>query len=113
MKSKKDSLLEAIKQEDWKTALSIAKSFKREFDRIQQITIQHAYSFSIGQSANFFEQLNINMQEEYDKAIEILKAYFKKCEKIEPFYVNEKEFGKKIHARQMKEWGFDEDKKEE
>jgi hypothetical protein len=107
-KSKKVLLLEAIKQEDWKTALTIAKSFKKEFDRHQQKTIQHGYSFVIGQSASFFEQLDIDLEKEYATAIEILKDYFEKCRKIEPFTVNLEEFGKKIKARVYKEWGYDE-----
>ncbi len=106
--NKRQQLLEATKNEDWKLALSIAKSFKKEFTKEQQKTLQHGYSFTIGQSANFFEQLDIDMEKEYATAIQILKDYFEKCRKIEPFTVNLHEFGKKIKARVYKEWGYDE-----
>lgn len=113
MKRKKEILLEAIQKEDWKLSLSIAKSFKYDFDKDEQKTLQHAYAFLIGQSVGFFEELNIDMQSEYEKAIEILKRYSAKFDKIEPFYVNETVFKENIRKRLHKEWGFDKDKTEE
>lgn len=109
MKRKKEILLEAIKKEDWKQALSIAKSFKYDFDKDEQKTLQHAYAFLIGQSVGFFEELNINMQNEYEKALEILTKYSAKFDKIEPFYVNNTVFKEKIRKRIHKEWGLDEE----
>lgn len=113
MKRKKEALLEAINKEDWKLALSIAKGFKYDFDKAEQKTIQHAYAFLIGQSVGFFEELNIDMHDEYEKALEILRKYSAKFDKIEPFYVNNTVFKDKIRKRIHKEWGFDEDKNEE
>jgi hypothetical protein len=109
MKTKNQQLLDAIKAEDWKSALSIAKSFKRDFTIEEQKILQHGYAFLIGQSANFFEQLNVDMESEFEKAIEILHKFYSKYDKIEPFYVNVKEFKAKIRKRYLREHGFNVD----
>ncbi|WP_276977691.1 hypothetical protein [Flavobacterium filum] len=109
MKTKKQDLLNAIKAEDWKFALSIAKSFRRDFTIDEQKILQHGYAFLIGQSANFFEAIQIDMKSEYEKSLEILNEFAGKHDKIEPFYVNNKVFKEKIRKRYLREQGFNVD----
>ena len=83
MKTKNQQLLDSIEAEDWKSALSIAKSFKRDFTIDEQKILQHGYAFLIGQSASFFEEIKIDMKSEYEKALEILQQFASKHDKIE------------------------------
>jgi len=98
-KTKKELLLEAIKIENWKDSLLIAKSFKRDFNKEEQMIIQHAYAYITGQSISFFEQLHIDLQTEYNKALDILKNFSSKHDKIQPFYINEKQWAEKLRKK--------------
>ncbi|MNV36281.1 hypothetical protein D3C71_1277530 [compost metagenome] len=63
--------MEAIKNEDYKTAMKIAKAFYIELTSEENTIVRRAYEMTW--NAAFYEQLGFNKDEEFNKAVEILK----------------------------------------
>lgn len=74
--SKKDYVINMVKEGNFKKALSIAKSFKREFSIEEQRTIQIASDCMNGNS-KIYSQMGINTMELTEKAKQILIQYSK------------------------------------
>lgn len=73
--SKKQQLAEAIAFKDWKVALSIARSFVRDFTKEEQRIIQIANECKDQSRMNFYIALGVNIQENNNKAINVLKSW--------------------------------------
>lgn len=74
--SKKDQLLMAIKDSNWKKALGIAKSFRRDFNDEEEKVIQIAHeTFSSESRTNFYKGLGLDTKECLNKAIEALEKW--------------------------------------
>lgn len=74
--SKKDYVINMVKEGNFKKALSTAKSFKREFSTDEQRTIQIASDCMNGNS-KIYSQMGINTMEIIEKAKQILIQYSK------------------------------------
>ena len=74
--TKKQQLKNAIKDKDWKKALSIAKIFRIEFKPEQQRIIQIANEcYDNPSRTNSYKGMGVDVKENQDKAIKLLKQY--------------------------------------
>lgn len=74
--SKKDQLINAIKNQDWKKALSIAKNFRREFNEVDQSVIQIANeTYNNLKRKTYYVSLGLDVNKNHELAIQILKNY--------------------------------------
>ncbi|MNB72129.1 hypothetical protein D3C81_519830 [compost metagenome] len=69
--TKKSKVIEALKNQDYKAAMKIAKAFHIELTKEENTIVRRAYEMTWGSS--FYEQLGFNKEEEFNKAVEILK----------------------------------------
>jgi hypothetical protein len=74
--SKKEKVIKAVKAENWKVALSIAKNFTREFNKNEQRTLQIAAECMSGHT-QFYSQMGIDTISEVEKSKKILIQYSK------------------------------------
>jgi hypothetical protein len=72
--TKKDQLVEAVKSDDFKKALGIAKTFTRNFDKDEQRIIQIAHE-TISGKGSFYAMLKIDTEQMVEDAIELLKKF--------------------------------------
>lgn len=78
LKTKKMKAIEFIKNNDYKNAFKLIKSFNLEFNKEEQRYIQIAYeSMNSEKNRIFYESLNINVDEMIQKAKETINSKFK------------------------------------
>lgn len=75
MKTKKEQIKSAISKNDYTTAFRIAKSFFIGLTKDQKRSIDIAHECECGKSS-FYVSIGVNIEEEKQKAISILKANF-------------------------------------
>lgn len=80
MKTKKQKVIEALMNGDYKEALKIAKTFKIEFNKEQQSIIKRAYEMQW--NPKFYESLGYDKEVEFQKAISILKETYLKNKEL-------------------------------
>lgn len=72
--SKKDQVIEAVKAEDYKKALGIAKTFVRDFNDEEQRIIQIAHE-TIRGNGSFYEMMKIDTNKMVEDSKLILKKF--------------------------------------
>lgn len=74
--SKKDLFETALKTNHFDIALGIAKDFRRDFNKDEQRIIQIAVESKKSKSrAEFYKSLQIDIDDIYNQAIELMKDY--------------------------------------
>jgi hypothetical protein len=74
LESKKDQVIEAVKSKDYKKALSIAKTFVRDFDKEEQRIIQIAYETMTGKGG-IYAMMKIDTSKMIEEAEELLNKF--------------------------------------
>lgn len=74
LKTKRSIVVEALINGDYKKALEVAKSFNVELNKEQNTIVRRAYEMTW--NPGFYEQLGFNAEEEYQKAVAILKEVY-------------------------------------
>lgn len=69
-----DIVREAVKTEDWKTALRIAKDLRINITRAQREVMSRAYECMV--HPNFYKQLGTNVDEAIDRGVEMVNLLY-------------------------------------
>ena len=74
METKRSKVIKALERQDYKEALKIAKSFHIELTKEENTIVRRAYEMQW--NSQFYEALGFNKDEEFNKAVEILKQIY-------------------------------------
>ena len=74
IKTKRSKVIEALQNENYVEAMKLAKSFHIELSPEENTIVRRAYEITWNPS--FYEQLGFNKDEEFEKAINILKKKY-------------------------------------
>jgi hypothetical protein len=74
VQTKKSKVIEALQNGDYKEALKIAKSFHIELTKEQNTIVTRAYEMQW--NPGFYQALGFNKDEEFEKAVAILKEVY-------------------------------------
>jgi len=80
MRTKKEIILEFINQENYPKALSIAKTFVRDFDKEGQRIIQIAHECVNGSNTSMYKMLGIDVEKTIEEAKHLLNDFRDKKE---------------------------------
>lgn len=72
--SKKMMVQDYVKKGDFRRAIQIAKNFNRDLTKEENDIVTRAHEMQ--KNASFYEELGFNKEEQYEKAVEILKEKF-------------------------------------
>ena len=73
--TKREQVITALETGDYKEALKIAKNFNRDLTKDENTIVTRAYEMQWNES--FYKMLGYKKEEEFDKAITILKDVYK------------------------------------
>jgi len=73
-KTKRSKVVEALQQGDYIGAMRIAKAFTIELTKDQNTIVRRAYEMTW--NSEFYEQLGFSKEEEFKKAVKILKERY-------------------------------------
>lgn len=74
MITKREKVIKALNEGNYKEALKIAKGFYRDFTKEEASIIKRAYEMQWNES--FYTQLGFNKEEQFEKAVKILKKTY-------------------------------------
>ena len=74
LKTKREQVIEALINEDYIKAMKLAKHFHRDLTKEQNTIVTRAYEMQW--NSTFYEMLGYNKEEEFEKAINILKDIY-------------------------------------
>jgi hypothetical protein len=75
LKTKKSRVIDALLEGNYIEAMKLAKNFHIELTKDEQTIVKRAYEMTWNPS--FYEQLGYNKDEEFEKAVLILKKVYK------------------------------------